>query len=177
MSDGINSQEDIAQLTVFTSRCINKPLIISSALLPFRVHMESGFAHSPPQPTVRTTKTEVCSFTKDDNTASGAAGVLTYDLFDMRSRRCDGIVAIMFSVPFDYNFYKNWLGVGVLDKSKAVDSKLFNYMYNDKNCSDFVRYEAKGSGLVFRGKTVDVRACMSDEGKAIVKLELYDRMG
>lgn len=151
--------------------------LTSSPIPSFRVHMESGFSHSPPQPTVRTTKTDVCSFTKDENTASGAVGVLTYELFDMRNRRCDGIVAIMFSVPFDYNFYKNWLAVGIFEQSQAVDSKLFNYMYNDKNCSDFVRYEANGSGVLYRGKALDVRACMSDEGKAIIKVELYDRMG
>lgn len=142
-----------------------------------KVHMESGFPFSPPQPTVRTTKTEVCSFTKDDNTATGAVGVLTYELLNMRDRSCNEVMAVMFSVPFDYNFYKNWYGVGIFELKRACDDKLFDLMYNGKDFSSFVRQEGNGSGIVFKGRDVDVRACMSDEGKAIIKLELYDKMG
>ncbi|XP_069579463.1 DELTA-actitoxin-Aeq1c-like [Brachyistius frenatus] len=142
-----------------------------------KVHMENGFSFSPPQPTVRTTKTEVCSFTKDDNTASGAVGVLTYDMFDMRNRHCNEIMAVMFSVPFDYNFYKNWLGVGIFEHTRACDDKLFNFMYNKKDFTNFLRHEADGSGVTYQGRMCDVRGCMSNEGRAIVKLELYDKMG
>ncbi|XP_008313134.1 bryoporin-like [Cynoglossus semilaevis] len=142
-----------------------------------KVYMESGFSFSPPQPTVRTNNTEVCSFTKDDNTASGAVGVLTYDIFHMQKKSCDGVMAVMFSVPFDYNFYKNWLGVGIFEKGQACDEKLYKLMYNSKDFSHFVRHEADGSGVVFRNNAVDIRACMSDEGRAMVKLEVYDRMG
>lgn len=142
-----------------------------------RVHMESGFSFSPPQPTVRTTKTEVCSFIKDDNTATGAVGVLTYEMFHMREQSCSELIAIMFSVPFDYTFYKNWLGVGIFDKARGCDDKLFDHMYNSKDFTSFVRQEASGSGVLYQGKEVDVRACMSNEGKAIIKLELYDKMG
>lgn len=139
--------------------------------------MKSGFVHSPPQPTVRTTNTEVCSFTKDDNTASGAVGVLTYELFDMRNRDCNELMAVMFSVPFDYNFYKNWLAVGIFEHTRACDKKLYEHMYESKDFTNFVREEANGSGLAYKGRAVDVRACMSDEGRAIIKLEVYDRMG
>uniref|UniRef100_A0A8C7ZYK9 Uncharacterized protein n=1 Tax=Oryzias sinensis TaxID=183150 RepID=A0A8C7ZYK9_9TELE len=142
-----------------------------------KVHMESGFSFSPPQPTVRTAKTEVCSFIKDDNTATGAVGVLTYQMVDMRLRSCSDLMAIMFSVPFDYSFYKNWLGVGVFEKTRACDDKLFDHMYKSNDFTNFVRQEADGSGLLFQGKEVDVRACMSNEGKAMIKLELYDKMG
>ncbi|XP_036938272.1 bryoporin-like [Acanthopagrus latus] len=141
-----------------------------------KVHMESGFAFSPPTPTLRTNVTEVFSFTKDDNTASGAVGILTYEMFNMKQRSCTELMAVMFSVPFDYNFYKNWLGVGIFDKSQPCDKSLFKRMYND-NQDSFVRHEANGSGVKFQGKTVDVRATMSDEGRAFIKMELYDRMG
>uniref|UniRef100_UPI0037E88CCC DELTA-thalatoxin-Avl1a-like n=1 Tax=Semicossyphus pulcher TaxID=241346 RepID=UPI0037E88CCC len=149
-----------------TSFCLYNP----------KVHMESGFAFSPPTPTLRTNLTEVCSFTKDDNTASGAVGVLTYDMYNMRDHLCTEMMAVMFSVPFDYNFYKNWLGVGIFEKSRACDEKLFKFMYNDKDFTNFVRHEADGSGVVFRGNLLDVRATMSDEGRAIIKLELFDKM-
>ncbi|CAJ1081417.1 DELTA-sagatoxin-Srs1a-like [Xyrichtys novacula] len=141
------------------------------------VFMKSGFSYCPPQPTLGSNKTEVCSFTKDDNTASGAVGVMTYDLFNMHTRQCTEMMAIMFSVPFDYNFYANWLGVGIFDKETPCDEKLFDQMYNDTDEAHFKHYKADGSGIVFKGDMVDVRACMSDEGRAIVKLEFYDKIG
>ena len=139
--------------------------------------MSSGFTYNPPQPTVRTMKTEVCSFIKDDNTATGTVGVLTYELFDMRTRHCNEIVAIMFSVPYDYTMYKNWLALGFFEHTRACDEKLYKHMYYDKDFTNFQRYEAVGSGVHYAGRTVDVRATMSDIGKAIIKLELYDKMG
>ncbi|XP_070708407.1 DELTA-stichotoxin-Hcr4a-like [Pempheris klunzingeri] len=142
-----------------------------------KVHMESGFPFSPPQPTVRSTNTEVCSFTKDDNTASGAVGVLTYELFNMNTRHCNELVAVMFSVPFDYNLFKNWLGVGIFEHTRACDDKLYDHMYKGKDFTNFVRHEADGSGVAYRGRVVDVRACMSDEGRAIIKLEVHNKMG
>lgn len=138
--------------------------------------MESGFVFSPPQPTVRSGNTEVFSFTKDDNTASGAVGVLTYELWDTRNKKCCEKMAVMFSVPFDYNFYSNWLAVGIYESKQDCDEKLFKSMYNDNDSSNFVREKPNGSGLKYQGKVVDVRACMSDEGRAIVKLELYDTL-
>ncbi|XP_059180937.1 uncharacterized protein LOC131959742 [Centropristis striata] len=142
-----------------------------------KVHMESGFPFSPPQPTLRSMNTEVFSFDKDDNTACGAVGVVTYELFNMHTRTCDQMMAIMFSVPYDYNFYKNWLGVGIFPHGTECNDKLFDTMYNKKDFTNFMRHEADGSGVSFRGASLDVRGCMSDGGTAIIKLELYDKMG
>lgn len=139
--------------------------------------MKSGFVYSPPQPTVRSTKTEICSFTKDDYTASGTVGVLTYELFDVRTKKCNEVMAVMFSVPFDYNLYKNQLALGVFEHTRACDEKLYEHMYESKDFTNFVRHESNGSGLKYEGRVVDLRACMSDEGRAIVKLEVYDKMG
>ncbi|KAG7243543.1 hypothetical protein INR49_011099, partial [Caranx melampygus] len=132
---------------------------------------------APAQPTIRTTKTEVCSFTKDDNTATGAVGLLTYDLFHMQSRVCSERMAIMFSVPFDHNLYKNRLAVGMVEHSRACDKHLYDQMYDGKDLSNFTRSEANGCGLEYRATYVDLRATMSSIGKAIVKVELYDKMG
>ncbi|KAG9350151.1 hypothetical protein JZ751_026504 [Albula glossodonta] len=142
-----------------------------------KVFMSSGYCYHPPQPTVRTTKTEVCSFTKDDDTATGSVGVLTYDLFDMRNRFCAERMAIMFSVPFDYNIYKNWLGVGVFEKTRECDKHLYKHMYHEKDFTNFTRSEAGGNGIFHRGKSLDIHATMSNVGKALLKVEVYDRMG
>ncbi|XP_058510295.1 bryoporin-like isoform X1 [Solea solea] len=141
-----------------------------------KVYMSSGFSHHPPQPTIRTNMTEVCSFTKDDNTATGAVGLMTYDLFH-KSRSSTERMAVMFSVPFDRNLYKNRLAVGVIEQSSACDKALCDRMYDGKNQSGFTRAEASGSGLVYQTRELDVRATMSSIGKAIIKVELYDKMG
>lgn len=138
--------------------------------------MSSGFSHHPPQPSIRAAKTEVCSFVKDDNTATGAVGVLTYDLFHMQSRVCSDRLAIMFSVPFDRNLYGNRLAVGVMDQSHACDKTMFDQMYDGKDLSHFVRSEP-GNGLLYQATYVDVRATMSTIGNAIVKVEVLDKMG
>lgn len=139
--------------------------------------MESGFPFSPPQPTVRTNKPEVCSFTKDDNTATGAVGILTYELFDMKTGHCDEVIAIMFSVPFDYKFYKNWMALGIFECTRKCDKELFDLMYEEEeDFTNFQRRKGDGCGLLYRGRMVDLRGCMSSEGRATLKLELYDKM-
>nr|XP_015804158.2 bryoporin-like [Nothobranchius furzeri]XP_015804159.2 bryoporin-like [Nothobranchius furzeri] len=142
-----------------------------------KVYMASGFSCHPPQPTIRTQKTEVSSFTKDDNTATGAVGLLTYDLFHMRNRVCSERMAIMFSVPFDHSLYKNRLAVGVFELSQACDKHLYEQMYDGKDLSNFTRSDANGCGLEHKAAHVDLRATMSTTGKAMVKVELYDKMG
>lgn len=42
--------------------------------------------------------------------ATGSVGVITYQLKDR-----DSTLAVMWSVPFDYNLYSNWWGVKVYD--------------------------------------------------------------
>lgn len=150
---------------------------VSRFFAPYRVYTESGFNQHPPSPTIRTAQTEVCSFTKDHNTATGAVGLLTYDLFHMQSRACSQRMAVMFSVPFDHNLYNNRLAVGVFECSRACDNHLYDQMYEGKDLSNFSQGETNGSGLEFKSTYVDVRATMSTIGKAIVKVELYDKMG
>ncbi|KAJ8364598.1 hypothetical protein SKAU_G00134290, partial [Synaphobranchus kaupii] len=141
-----------------------------------KVYMNSGYTFNPPQPTVRTTMTEVCSFSKKEDTASGSVGVLTYELFDMQKRHCNELIAVMFSVPFDYNFYKNWLGVGIFEHTRTCDEDLYKHMYYDKDMTNFTRAESTGSGLEYKGRVVDLRASMSNVGRSIIKLEVFDKM-
>lgn len=138
--------------------------------------MESGNCHNPPQPTVRPLKTELCNFTKSSAKASGAVGVLTYDLFERQSNSAKETVAIMFSVPYDYNMYKNWLALGVYNQGKECNEALYKEMYYNKEQQGFVREEAKGCGLTFEGKKLDIKATMSPLGRAILKVEVWDKL-
>lgn len=119
----------------------------------------------------------VCSFVKDEDFPTGAVGVLTYDLYHTHSRSCSERMAIMFSVPYDYNLYENRLAVGVFEQSCACDEELYDLMYGEQESSRFVRSEKIGSGLECLASNVDLRATMSTIGKAIIKMELYDKLG
>uniref|UniRef100_A0A8C6TQY8 Actinoporin-like protein n=1 Tax=Neogobius melanostomus TaxID=47308 RepID=A0A8C6TQY8_9GOBI len=130
----------------------------------------------PPQPTVRPLMTEVCTFTKSGGKATGAVGVLTYDLFERTKSDYIESVAIMFSVPWDYNFYKNWFAVGLYPKGHNCDENLFKEMYNDKTQQNFKREEANGSGINHAGNYLDVRATMCPMAKAIMNVEVWDKL-
>lgn len=138
--------------------------------------MSSGYCKHPPQPTVRSNLSEVCSFIKDDHTATGAVGLLTYDLFHKQSRVCSQRMAIMFSVPYDRNLYKNRLAVGVVEQSQACDKNLYDQMYDGKDLTRFSRCDNSASGLEYTAQYVDLRATMSTIGKTIVKVEIFDKM-
>lgn len=118
----------------------------------------------------------MCNFTKTSAKASGAVGVLTYDLFERNSGKAREKVAIMFSVPYDYNMYKNWLALGIYGEDKEVDEGLYKEMYYNKEQQGFVREEAKGCGLTYEGSALDIKATMSPLGKAILKVEVWDKL-
>ncbi|XP_016302492.1 actinoporin-like protein [Sinocyclocheilus anshuiensis] len=145
-------------------------------LLNPKIYLESGETSNPPQPTVRPLKTEVCTFSKTSAQATGSVGVMTYDLFERSRNDYIETLAVMFSVPWDYNLYKNWFAVGIYPKGKECDQALYKEMYYQKNPQGFVREEANGSGINFEGKSLDVRATMCPLGRAIIKLEVWDKL-
>ncbi|XP_049601605.1 bryoporin-like [Syngnathus scovelli] len=174
----MNTAEALSATLTTNTNCSFEITNVSSiyCLINPKVYMSSGFCQHPPQPTIRSGQTELCSFTKDDHTATGAVGLLTYDLFHMQSRACSLRMAVMFSVPYDHNLYKNRLAVGIFQTSRACDKKLYEQMYDGKDMNGFSRADANGSGLVYGTQQVDVRATMSTVGKAIVKVEFYDQL-
>ncbi|XP_048088360.1 DELTA-sagatoxin-Srs1a-like isoform X2 [Alosa alosa] len=145
-------------------------------LLNPKVFLESGETYNPPQPTVRPLKTEVCTFSKTSAKATGSVGVMTYDLFERTRKGATETLAIMFSVPWDYNVYKNWYAIGIYPVGKECDEALYKGMYYDKEPKGFVRMEADGSGLTFEGSSMDVKATMCPMGRAIMKVELWDKL-
>lgn len=143
---------------------------------PYRVYVSSGSCQHPPQPTIRSNKTGLCSFIKEEN-LSGAYGLLTYDLYHAHTQTCTERIAIMFSVPYDYNLHDNQVALGVFEESRACDEELYDHMCEGKDFSNFIRSKKSGAGLEYEGSRVDLRATMSSIGKAIVKVEIYDKMG
>lgn len=143
-----------------------------------RVFLDNGETYNCPQPTVRPLKTEVCTFTKSSGKATGSVGVLTYDLLEKSRNDFIETLAIMFSVPWDYNLYKNWFAVGLYKKGRECDEALFKEMYYEKKQQEhgFVREEATGSGINYVGNYLDIKATMGPLGKAVMKVEVWDKL-
>jgi len=100
---------------------------------------------------------------KTNGVARGAVGVMTYYI--------PGIyftLAVMFSVPYDYNWYENWWNVKLYVLDRTATSTMFNDMYSDKSGpfkgDDKWHSKDLGQGLKFKG-------FMSSSGKA--KLEIH----
>lgn len=136
--------------------------------------MDSGHCHSPPQPAVRPQKTEACNFTKTSG-ATGAVGVLTYDVIKRGSKSPTEKLAIMFSVPYDRNTYSNWVGVGFFKEDKECNEALYKEMYYDKKLTSFTRREADSCCLLYEGEELQVLCTMSPMGRSIMKVELWEK--
>ncbi|XP_030626169.1 tereporin-Ca1-like [Chanos chanos] len=146
---------------------------VYSAVNP-KVWMISGYNAHPPPPTVGSKEKGLCAFCKTGGTACGAVGVLTYDLFIKEKRRSDKMMAIMFSVPFDYTYYENWLAVGIFDRAQPCDHALYNLMYYESD-SRFIRARATDPSIVYTWGSVEIRASMSNAKSAIVQVEIHDK--
>ncbi|XP_044037708.1 conoporin-Cn1-like [Siniperca chuatsi] len=121
-------------------------------------------------PTLGPSESGSSLFIKTTRAACGSVGVLTYDLQNESTKKCDGKMAIMFSVPYDFNAFSNWYAVGVFDENKVCDSSLFKEMYyNTEN--GFVRGQAKHGGLTYKGEAVTIRATMSDSCTPVIKIQ------
>lgn len=123
---------------------------------------------------MRPQKTEVCNFSKTSAASSGTVGVLTYDVIKRGDKEATEKIAIMFSVPYDYNLYKNWVAVGFYELGRECNEKLYKEMYyNDQ--TNFVREEAKGCCISYSGRQLEVLCTMSPIGRAIMKVEVWDK--
>ncbi|XP_030622885.1 bryoporin-like [Chanos chanos] len=136
--------------------------------------MNSGYNSQPPSPTVDVNTTGVCAFSKTAGAATGAVGVLTYELFNKKKQCSDKVIAIMFSVPYDCNLYDNWLAVGIFDCAQPCDDTLYNLMYY-KSDSKFLRAKATDPSIVYTQESVEIRASMSNARTADVQVEIHDK--
>uniref|UniRef100_A0A3B1KDV9 DELTA-thalatoxin-Avl1a-like n=1 Tax=Astyanax mexicanus TaxID=7994 RepID=A0A3B1KDV9_ASTMX len=134
----------------------------------------SGSCSSDPKPTIRKNKEEVCSFSKTPNTACGAVGAMTYQIIS-DDRKCIGELAIMFSVPYNYNFYENWFALGVYAAGISCNYDLYYQMYNESG--PFTRTNGTGCSIDYSKNTVLVVGTMSPQSKSVILVELCDVKG
>ncbi|XP_028990723.1 uncharacterized protein LOC114846102 [Betta splendens] len=137
------------------------------------VYTVSGFCEKPLAPTLSPSESGSSLFIKTPHSARGSVGVFTYDLQNTTTKTFGGRIAVMFSVPYDYNLYSNWYGVGVFGLDRQCGQLLFDQMYNDTETS-FVRGKAKMPSLTYKGSNVIIRATMSDSYQPVMKVQVCD---
>lgn len=138
-----------------------------------RVFTESGHCEIPPSPMVGPCCLGSAMFNKTTGAATGAVGVLTYDLYNPNYGDCSYVLAIMYSVPFDRNLYSNWFAVGVFSRGVECDYNLYDSMYNNSEYN-FVRGQGDGSSVTYQGEFLMVSASMSDNGEAMLRVDIND---
>ncbi|XP_076019365.1 DELTA-stichotoxin-Hmg2a-like [Genypterus blacodes] len=138
-----------------------------------RVFTESGNCDVPLPPMVETNGNASGMFNKVTGAATGAVGVFTYDLFNGEMNDYNHVLAVMYSVPYDRMLYSNWFAVGIFDKGNDCDYNLYDIMYNGTE-NNFVRAKADGSSISFEGDYVIASASMSDDGEAVLKVDITD---
>ncbi|XP_027140882.1 bryoporin-like [Larimichthys crocea] len=148
-----------------TNTCSDYALCVPS------VYVNSGSCAQSLPLTIHPSSSGKALFTKTPNTARGAVGVFTYDLHD-KSNESTEKIAVMFSVPYDFNLYSNWYAVGIFDKSTECNYDLYHKMYNNTDIT-FVRKNA-GQGLSYKKHRVTILASMSDTHQPELKVEVKD---
>ena len=99
----------------------------------------------------------------------------------MQSLNYKETLAIMFSVPYDYNLFSNWCAVGIFESGRACDESLFEEMYYNYEIQyfntevSFTRGKAS-SQIKYEGKFHSVKASMSDYASSILKVELWNEV-
>ncbi|XP_036449995.1 bryoporin-like [Colossoma macropomum] len=137
-----------------------------------RIHTTQGYCFHPPQPTIEKNTSEACCFSKTAHVARGAIGVMTYQILT-DDRHCVAELAIMFSVPYDNNLFRNWFALGIYKTPISCDYNLFYQMYYTNG--PFTRAKGTGNSIEYHGKRVYVKGTMSAFGQSIMKVEFRDR--
>ncbi|XP_027140885.1 DELTA-sagatoxin-Srs1a-like [Larimichthys crocea] len=150
-----------------TNKCSNYELCEPS------VYMNSGFCAQSLPLTLEPSSSGNALFTKTPHGARGAVGVFTYDLLDKSTNESTEKIAVMFSVPYDFNLYSNWYAVGIFHKFTECNHDLYHKMYNNSDNS-FVRGKAGGLCLKHKNNRVTVVASMSDSYQPVMKVEVKD---
>ncbi|XP_039681428.1 bryoporin-like [Perca fluviatilis] len=129
-------------------------------------YTQSGRCTQTPTPQIGPQSYGRALFTKTPYTARGSVGVMTYDLQHSTYK-----IAVMFQVPYDYSMFSNVYAVGIFDKSQECNYDLY-YKMLYKPPTSFVRGEAKGPSLTYKGDRVNIVATMTDQFEAVIHVEV-----
>ncbi|KAM4536204.1 DELTA-sagatoxin-Srs1a-like isoform 1-T2 [Fundulus diaphanus] len=138
-----------------------------------RVQLIKGNCATPLTPDLSPNESGTALFKKTRDTACGSVGVFTYTIVNKSTNQDNSRLAVMFSVPYNFNFYSNLYAVGEFSEYKQCDKNLYHEMYYDSN-DNLVRGHAKGPSLTHKGSHVTIRASMSDSYQPVLKVDICD---
>ena len=93
-------------------------------------------------------------------TATGAVGVAAYYMGNGYT------LAVLFSVPFDYNLYSNWFDAKVYEGDREANNEMYNDMYYGDPCKGENKwYEDKPIGYDYK-----MTGYMSSSGSAVLDI-------
>ncbi|MDB9460613.1 hypothetical protein PN480_05950 [Dolichospermum circinale CS-1225] len=89
-----------------------------------KYHLYSGTTKDVPT-WIPKRKAAIVLASKTSSSARGTAGVITY-----RLNGADARLAILWSIPYDYNLYENWFATEMILTRDAINGNLFDRLYN-----------------------------------------------
>ncbi|XP_028929685.1 DELTA-thalatoxin-Avl1a-like [Ornithorhynchus anatinus] len=129
----------------------------------------SGHTLTPPTPIIHPNNAGFCIFVKRKFSLRGSVGLLVYEIEDQT-------LAIMFSNPFDYNFFKVEFAVALSGyKEETQDLKaFFELLYHEKQKGWLKMAKEKlcecQCPVSLENNGIRVTATMSNNAKAIIKV-------
>ncbi|XP_059929894.1 DELTA-thalatoxin-Avl1a-like [Gadus macrocephalus] len=142
-----------------------------------QLYIERGRCSVPLALNLGPKSSSMATFVKTSGTATGASGVLTYDLekaeAQSNARNIQLKLAVMYSVPFDRNRYTNVFAIGLMNSQTECFQELYSHMHHNEG--DFVRAKGGGSSLQKERDHVVVQASMSDTGTALLRVEVTEK--
>ncbi|XP_054861371.1 DELTA-sagatoxin-Srs1a-like [Amphiprion ocellaris] len=139
------------------------------------VYVYSGRCRDALPSTVGPSESGSALFIKTHDTACGSVGVFTYDLYNESTKRVDKKMAVMFSNPYNFDFYSNLYAVGLFDRKQLCDHSLYEKMYYNIG-TEFVRGGA-GSNLIHERDGLTISANMTDTCEPELNVSISSRNG
>lgn len=159
--------------SVDSSRCVGIEISNKTSgyiLKEAATYSDSGRVQNPPPPTIDRGENGACVFIKTPYTACGAVGVLSYNFGNTQ-------ISLLVSNPYDYSKYSIEYALYIPDRPIKTDSALYNKMYYELTESSCFTKSSLGKdnpSLSLRRGDVTVSATMSNEKKAILKIDVRD---
>ncbi|KAK3599913.1 hypothetical protein CHS0354_022498 [Potamilus streckersoni] len=141
-------------------------------ILAYPVVKIAAGALSIPPGNILPSKREAMVARKTSDSATGTSGTVSW-LIEGQSRR----IVVMWSAPYDFNFYSNWLGVGITSRGETFNAQgnsWFYQMYYGSNSRSlgFSRseYYWESNPVIYQDDLIQLSATMSTGHQAQVKM-------
>ncbi|CAF1071799.1 unnamed protein product [Brachionus calyciflorus] len=99
-----------------------------------KVHIDAGVLCVPPS-NILPLKKEALSARKTKDTATGSYATVSWLVGSLNKR-----IVVMWSAPYDFNLYSNWMGLGITT-ADVHDDSWFDRMYYERTIPEMQNYK------------------------------------